>query len=76
MPIKRLLLIFPEELINEPVIFTMAKLFDVMPNIRQANVTEYSGEMLLELEGSEQRLDQSIAYLKSRGITVSSIEHA
>ena len=50
MATKRLKLTFPQELIKEPVIFTMAKKFDVMPNIRRAKVTESVGEVVLELE--------------------------
>ncbi|HYQ47940.1 MAG TPA: NIL domain-containing protein, partial [Thermodesulfovibrionales bacterium] len=34
----RVKLTFPQNLIKEPVIFTMAKQFNVMPNIRRARV--------------------------------------
>ncbi|TET64667.1 ferredoxin, partial [Candidatus Aerophobetes bacterium] len=37
---KRVTLTFPQELIKEPVIFRMAKQFDLVPNIRRAKVTE------------------------------------
>ncbi|HTG01465.1 MAG TPA: NIL domain-containing protein [Nitrospirota bacterium] len=70
MPTKRLKLTFPQELIKEPVIFTMAKKFDVMPNIRRAKITESVGEVVLELEGDEQKLQDGIAYLMERGIKV------
>ncbi len=46
---KRVKLTFPQHLIKEPVIFTMAKKYDVMPNIRRARVTETVGEMVLEI---------------------------
>src|SRR3989338_5776808 len=32
---KRIMLFFPPNLIQEPVVFTMAKKFDVIPNIRK-----------------------------------------
>jgi len=67
---KRVKLTFPQQLIKEPVIFTMAKQFNVMPNIRRARVTETVGEMILELEGAEQSLEQGIQWLKERGIEV------
>lgn len=70
MATKRVKLLFPQDLIKEPVIFTMAKKFDVMPNIRRARVTENMGEVVLELEGSEKRLEEGIAYLRERGVTV------
>jgi ABC-type methionine transport system ATPase subunit len=74
MSTKRFKLTFPQELIKEPVIFTMAKKFDVMPNIRRAKVSESMGEVLLEFEGTEIKLEEGIAYLKERGIKVESVE--
>jgi ABC-type methionine transport system ATPase subunit len=74
MSTKRLKLTFPQELIKEPVIFTMAKKFDVMPNIRRAKITESVGEVVLELEGDEKKLEEGIAYLRDRGIKVEAAE--
>ncbi len=74
MATKRIKLTFPQDLIKEPVIFTMAKKFDVMPNIRRAKVTESVGEVVLELEGSDKNLEAGIAYLRERGVKVESGE--
>lgn len=70
MATKKLKLTFPKELIKEPVIFAMAKKFDVMPNIRHARISDSVGEVLLEVEGSEKELEEGIAYLKERGVKV------
>ena len=67
---KRVTLVFPQSQIQEPVVFTMAKKFDVIPNIRRARVTETVGEMMLELEGDEKNLEKGIKYLESKGIKV------
>jgi ABC-type methionine transport system ATPase subunit len=74
MGTKRIKLIFPQELIKEPLIFTMAKKFDIIPNIRRAKVTESVGEVVLELEGSEKNLEAGINYLKDRGVNVENAE--
>jgi ABC-type methionine transport system ATPase subunit len=71
---KMVRLTFPQHLIKEPVIFKMAKKYDVMPNIRNARVTETAGEMVLELEGSEENLEKGLQSLKEQGITVELIE--
>jgi len=71
---KRVKLTFPQRLIKEPVIFTMAKQFDVMPNIRRARVTETVGEMVLELEGAEENLEKGIKSLRDQGIEVELVE--
>ncbi len=71
---RRVKLTFPQHLIKEPVIFTMAKKFDVMPNIRRARVTETVGEMVLELDGAEDNLEKGIQFLRDQGIEVELIE--
>ena len=71
---KRVKLTFPQDLIKEPVIFTMAKEFDVMPNIRRARVTDTVGEMILELEGEEENLDRGIKSIRDKGIDVELVE--
>mgnify|MGYP001596547975 CR=1 FL=1 len=70
---KLVKLTFPQKLIKEPVIFTMAKKYDVIPNIRRARVTEKIGEMVLELDGEEKNLEQGIAYIKKTGVIVEPI---
>ena len=67
---KRVMLVFPPDQIKEPAVFTMAKKFDIMPNIRKARVTETVGEMTVELEGTEKNLQDGIKFLESRGIKV------
>jgi hypothetical protein len=52
----------------------MAKKFDVMPNIRRARVTETVGEMVLELEGTEENLEKGIQSIKDQGIEVELVE--
>ncbi|GBE05051.1 MAG TPA: ferredoxin [Nitrospirae bacterium] len=71
---RRVKLTFPQNLIKEPVIFTMAKKFDIMPNIRRARVTETVGEMVVELEGSEENLEKGIESLRQNGVEVDAAE--
>ncbi len=71
---KRVKLTFPQRLIKEPVIFTMAKNYDVMPNIRRARVTETVGEIVLDLEGSEDNVERGIKSLRDEGVEVEVIE--
>ena len=71
---KKVKLTFPQHLIKEPVIFTTAKKYDIMPNIRRARVTETIGEMVLELEGSEGNLEKGLKSLKDQGINVELVE--
>jgi L-aspartate semialdehyde sulfurtransferase ferredoxin len=63
-------LIFPANLIKEPVIYEMAKKIDVVFNIRRARVTAKIGEIILELEGSDAVLAEAEAFLTAKGLNV------
>ena len=70
----RLFVSFPESLVDRPMIYEVVKRFDVVPNIRRANVEQHSGWVILELTGDQQQLDGSIAYLEEVGCTVNTME--
>lgn len=74
MATRKVMLKYPEQLIKEPVLFRMAKQFDVMPNIRRARVTDTVGEIVLELEGSPEGLEQGVRYLEEQGVLVEPLE--
>ncbi len=67
---KQVTLIFPQHLIKEPVIYSMAKECNVLPNIRRAKVTESMGEVSLELEGSDENLKRAVVFLEKKGVKV------
>ena len=71
---KRIKLTFPQDLIKEPVIFTMARKYDIIPNIRRARVTETVGEMILELDGSDENVEKGVESLKQQGVDVELVE--
>lgn len=68
-------LIFPKNLIKEPVIYNMGKEVPVIFNIRRAKVNEKVGEIVLELEGSESDLENATKWLRTHGIKVDPITH-
>jgi hypothetical protein len=70
----RLFVSFPESLVERPMIYELVKRFDVVPNIRRANVEAHSGWIILELEGDPAARDQAVAYLEELGCTVNRME--
>ncbi len=74
MKTQRLELTFPEKLIKKPVLYDLVKAYDVIPNIRRANVDEKFGWMVLELSGEEEVLKQAFAYLESLGIEIEHLD--
>ena len=61
---------FPQELIREPIIYTLSHQFKVVTNIRRADISEDKGWVVLELEGEEKNLEQGIAWVTSKGVRV------
>jgi L-aspartate semialdehyde sulfurtransferase ferredoxin len=74
MPKVRLFVSFPEQLVDRPLIYEVIKKFDVVPNIRRANVEDHSGWVILEMNGDTAQLDASVAYLEEVGCTVNRME--
>lgn len=70
----RLFVSFPEDLVNRPMVYEIVKRFDVVPNIRRANVEANTGWMILELSGPHDVCDQAVAYLQGLGCTVNPME--
>lgn len=70
----RVTLTFPPERIKDPVIYRLAKEFNVVTNIRRADVTATHGWVMLELEGREEDLERGVAWLREIGIQVDPIE--
>jgi L-aspartate semialdehyde sulfurtransferase ferredoxin len=70
----RLFVSFPEELVNRPMIYELVKGYDVVPNIRRANVESHSGWVILELSGASDARDAAIAYLEGLGCSVNRME--
>lgn len=70
----RVRLTFPSERIQEPIIYLLGKDFDIVTNIRRADVKADYGWVMLELEGKEENLERGIAWLKEKGVKVDPIE--
>ena len=66
----RVKLTFPEALVREPILGRMVQEFDVVPNIRRADVGEDSGWIVCELDGDGAAVDRAVAWLQSSGVRV------
>jgi len=67
---KKILINFPQELLKEPIIYTLGHQFKVVVNIRRASVSEDSGWAELELEGDTKQVEEGIAWMIGRGMRV------
>ena len=67
---RRVMLTVSQEVIAEPVIYNLGQQFQVVPNIRRADVSEDGGWVVLELEGEEENIEDGLAWVMSKGIRI------
>ena len=67
---KRVRFTFPSELIKEPVIYKLGMDFEIVTNIRRADVRDSMGWVVLELEGDEEIIKNGLDWVSSTGVRV------
>jgi L-aspartate semialdehyde sulfurtransferase ferredoxin len=71
---RRLKLIFGASLVKEPVIYQLGRNFEIVTNIRRADVTKDHGWVLLEVSGEADELERGVEFLESKGVKVEPAE--
>ena len=64
------MLTFTPEIIAEPIIYNLGQQFNIVTNIRQADLTEDRGWIVLELDGEDKDIEAGIAWAISKGVRV------
>jgi len=71
---RRIVLHFPERLVEQPIICRLARDFNLEFNILKAAVTpNEEGLLVLELNGEQKDYDRGIQYLTETGIRIQSL---
>ena len=68
--IEKVRFTFLDRLIKEPVIYRVGRDFEVVTNIRRADIQEGIGWVILELEGEQQCIDNALKWVRSMGVRV------
>jgi ABC-type methionine transport system ATPase subunit len=71
----RVRLTFPSELVQKPVIGQLVQRFDVIPNIRRADVSDDVGWIVCELDGGDEAVAAAIDWLEEIGVNVDRLDH-
>lgn len=67
---KRIFCTIPQDLIKQPLLFSLVQRFSVVPNIRGASVTDTIAILSLELEGEEKNVAEAVKFLRDEGVQV------
>ncbi len=73
---RRVMLTLPGELRSEPIIYTLGLRFKLVITIRQADLTEDKGWVVLELGGEDKDIEAGITWAISKGVRIDTVsEH-
>ena len=67
---QRVKFTFEEELVKQPVIYELGRKFEIVTNIRRADVGEKVGWVVLELDGEETEIKRGLKWVSSAGVRV------
>jgi ferredoxin len=71
---KRVVLHFPRNLVDQPIIYRLVRDYDLMFNILKASVTpKEEGLLVLELSGEEKDYEKGVRYLAEVGVEIQSL---
>ncbi|KAF0134722.1 MAG: NIL domain-containing protein [Candidatus Saganbacteria bacterium] len=69
MTSRKIVINFPKEKINQPLVYKLIKEFNLVFNILKASITpDQEGHMVLELSG--ENTEKGIKYLKEQGLSI------
>jgi hypothetical protein len=57
-------------LIKEPVVYRLGRDFQIVTNVRRADIQEGIGWVILELEGEQEAIDSGLEWVRSLGVRV------
>ena len=71
---KNVLLVFRPEVMYQPVIYRLAREFDLVFNILEAKIfPRQEGRLILELRGEPDQVERGVAYLEAAAVEVTPI---
>ena len=61
---------FPTDMVTQPIIYNLGKKFDLITNIRRADVREDVGWVVLELDGEDSEIQRGLDWVSAIGVRV------
>lgn len=70
---QQVMFTFPQERIKSPIIHTLGTEFDIVTNIRRADISDDKGWVVLELEGEPGQIERGLEWVTTKGVRVDPI---
>ena len=71
---QRVKFTFPQELITLPIIYELGKQFNIVTNVRRADVTEDRGWVVLEMDGPIEEIEKGLDWVAAKGVRVDPVQ--
>ena len=65
----------PEQ-VGQPILYRLGKEYDVVTNIRRAQVSEDYGFVEVDIEGSLEEVQRSISWLMTTGLNIDALQRS
>ncbi len=74
MPFRRVKFVFKTERIQSPVIYELGHKFEIVTNIRRADIDSENGWVILELEGAVDEIERGLEWVREQGSEVQNLD--
>ncbi|MDY6825909.1 MAG: NIL domain-containing protein [Bacillota bacterium] len=72
---QKIVLRFPPNVVEQPIIYMMIKDFDLMVNILRADINpRKEGRLMMEVNGENADYQKAMAWLKEQGLIITNLE--
>lgn len=72
---QKIVLRFPPNIVEQPVIYYLIKDFDLLVNILRADINpKKEGRLMMELSGAEENYRKALEWLKEKGLSVITLD--
>lgn len=71
---RQMKLTFPPELVTAPLIYNLVQDYRITTNIHRADIAGEQGWVVLEMEGSDEDIEQGLACITAKGVEVETID--
>lgn len=70
---QRVRFTFSADLVQEPIIYRLGRDFNIVTNIRRADVRADLGWVILELDGADDEIRRGLAWVQTTGVRIDPI---
>ena len=67
---QRVKFTFLDDLVKQPIIYRLSHSFDIVTNIRRADVREDMGWVVLELDGDDSEIQRGLEWVSAIGVRI------